>query len=299
MRRAALAGALFGALLAAAPALAQQRAVETYGARPFGHLLGDVFTLRSAVDAPAPLKLDRASLPHPGPVTYSLELRNLSVKEEPLPAGGTRYWIEAQYQTFYSALETREEIVPAYVVALVDGARREEVKVGQWSYLTSPLRPIATQSGETNLDMRPDAFPVAPGIARQRNALIAAVVTLVLLLVALAWRRAWWPFHVRPSRPFAVAARSVRKLLAKGEDGRRAALLALHRAFDVTAGKRLLGDDVASFLRDRPSFAAHAEAIGAFFEASRKTFFGSAAVAYPREAIQRLARDLAAAERSR
>lgn len=293
-------GVLFAlALLTVATPAAAQRTAETLGPRPFGRLLGDVFTLRSTVDAPAPFTLDRASLPQPGPVTYSLELRRLDVAEDATPSG-TRYRIEAEYQTFYSALETREEIVPAFTVALVDGARREEVRVGQWSFLTSPLRPIATKSGETQFNLRPDVAPVTPSIAAARANAIAAVATLLLLLVALAWRRAWWPFHARPSRPFAAAAREVRRLLAKGEDGRRAALLALHRAFDAAAGKRLLGDDVGAFLAARPAFARHAGSIAAFFDASRKTFFsaGAASTGLPAREIAKLARDLAQAERS-
>ncbi|MFD1702447.1 hypothetical protein ACFSCV_05445 [Methylopila henanensis] len=291
-------------LLAASglPAQAQVRGGETYGPRPFGVLIGDVFTLRTVLVADAPFKLDPASLPKTGALTYALDLRRIDVAESAGPNGATRYDVTAQYQTFYSALETREETVPPLNLAFVDGkGGRREAKAGGWAYLTSPLRPIATTSGETQYALRPDATPRVPSLREAEIGFAYAAAATLAALALLAWSRAWPPFHRRPSRPFAAAARSVARRAPAGEAGWRDSLLALHRAFDVAAGKRLLGDDVAAFLGARPSFKRHEAAIRAFFDASRRAFFGGASPAasgLSADALTKLARDLASAERA-
>ncbi|GLK54620.1 mxaA protein [Methylopila capsulata] len=290
------------ALLLAVPASAQVRGAETFGPRPFGVLLGDVFTLKTYVDVDAGFRLDPSSLPKVGPVSYSLDLRRIDVTDGPAPNGGVRYQITAEYQTFYSALETKEEKVPPFTLAFADGAgKRAEVQAGRWSYLTSPLRPIASVSGEQQYGLRPDAAPHSISLRRAEILTGLAGGATLLALALLAWSRAWPPFHRRPARPFAAAARAVRKAAGAGETGWRAAALALHRAFDAAAGKRLFGDDVAAFIKTRPAFARHEAAIAAFFDASRRAFFGegtNAAAALPPEQLTRLARDLASAERA-
>jgi len=284
--------------VSAGAAAAQIRSVRTDGPRPFGVLLGDVLKLTTTVDVDAPFRLDRSTLPQPGPLTYSLELRSIDVTEQAAPGGGTRYLITTEYQTFYSALETGEQTIPGYTVAVSDGSRRAEAQAGKWTYLTSPLRPIQGQAGDSDQRLRPDVRPTIPAVGPARDRMIAALALAALLLVALAWSRAWPPFHRRRARPFAAAAREVARLVRRGEEGRREALLRLHRAFDAAWGKRMLGEDIGAFLRDRPAFASRADDIRTFFAASRRAFFGRdrADVLAP-DALSRFARDLARAER--
>lgn len=290
------------ALLAAAPAAAQVGRVETSGPPPFGLLLGDVFTLTTRVDVAAPFRLDRSALPKPGPITYALDLRSLGVAEGAAPGGGTRYEIKAEYQTFYAPLETIEQTAPPLALAFTDGAgRRVEAKSGQWTYLTSPLRPVAaTAGGGGGFTLRPDAAPRPISVRRAAIEVGAAVGAALAALVLLAWSRAWPPFHRRPSRPFARAARAVARQAKAGEAGRKAAMLALHRAFDAAAGRRLFGDDVRAFLAARPAFQRLEPAVAAFFEASRAAFFGARGSdgGLGSDALARLARDLARAERA-
>jgi mxaA protein len=296
------AAALVLAALAAAPASAQVSGLQMTGPRPFGILLGDVFTLRTQLDVAAPFRLEQAALPKPGPVTYSLDLRGLRVSEAAGPDGATRYVIEAEYQTFYSALETIEQSVPPITLAVSDGAgQRVERQSASWTYLTSPLRPVATVAGASAYTLRPDAPPAPVSLRAAERMTAAAAGLAVLALALLAWSRAWPPFHARPSRPFAAAARAVAKATRSGgEAGWRAALLALHRAFDAAAGRRLLGDDLPAFLSARPAFQRHAASIESFFAVSRRAFFGGATGTddLPPHALSRLARDLAAAERA-
>ena len=284
-----------------APASAQILDRSMSAPRPFGVLLGDVFTLRTRVDVAEPLKLDMSALPKPGPVTYWLDLRTVSATEAPGPAGATRYEIEAEYQTFYSAIEAIEQTVPPIKLVVTDGqGKRVEANGASWTFITSPLRPIvATAGGGSAYGLRPDAVPRRPSL---RSAEIEVAATTGVSLLALAWlafMRAWPPFHRRPSRPFAAAARTVARQANGGEEGWLSAALALHRAFDVAAGKRLLGEDVSAFLAERPAFRRLDESIARFFEASRQAFFGkgAAAAGMPAAELMTLSRSLAAAER--
>lgn len=269
--------------------------------QPFGVLLGDVFTLKTRVDVAPPFKLDPSALPKPGPVTYWLDLRSVSSTETRGPNGVTRYEILAEYQTFYAPLEAIEQTVPPMKLVVADGqGKRVEADGASWTFITSPLRPIvATAGGGSAYGLRPDAAPQPPSLRpAQVDAAIAAGAAL-LALVWLAWARAWPPFHKRPSRPFATAARAVAKAAADGEHGWRSAALSLHRAFDAAAGKRLLGEDLPGFIASRPAFARLEADIGQFFHASRRAFFGRsmAPSEMPASELVSLSRSLAAAER--
>ncbi|WP_020178340.1 hypothetical protein [Methylopila sp. M107] len=291
----------FALLLIASPAGAQISGVQMNGPRPFGLILGDVFTLTTRLDVAPPFRLDASALPKPGPVTYWLDLRTLKISEEAGPNGVTRYRIDAEYQTFYAPMEAIEQTVPPFKLAATDGeGKRVEAEGGRWTFLTSPLRPIVgTAGGGSAYTLRPDAAPVRKSLRSAEIAVATAASAAALALLLVAWSRAWPPFHRRPSRPFAAAARTVAREARAGEHGWRAAALALHRAFDVAAGRRLLGDDLADFLAGRPAFKGLEPSIASFFAASRTAFFGAGrGFELPADDLLRLSRELAAAERS-
>jgi mxaA protein len=73
-------------------------------------------------------------------------------------------------------------------------------------------------------------------------------------------------------------------------------MLTLHRAFDATAGRRLLADDLDAFFARFPRFVPLRSEIERFFAASRQMFFGSVATAPELAWLRRLARGLARAE---
>ena len=297
-----IAAALLIAVLSMGSASAQIIDRSMTAPRPFGVLLGDVFTLKTRVDVAPPFKLDPSALPKPGPVTYWLDLRSVSAGETTGPNGTTRYEIAAEYQTFYAALEAIEQTVPPMKLIVTDGqGKRVEASGASWTFITSPLRPIvATAGGGSAYGLRPDAAPRRPSLRRAEIGAAAAGGAALLALLWLAWTRAWPPFHKRPSRPFATAARAVARAAGDGEQGWRAAALSLHRAFDAAAGKRLLGEDLPEFLADRPAFSQLETHIRQFFHASRRAFFGRSAAPseMPSSELVSLSRSLAAAERA-
>jgi mxaA protein len=127
----------------------------------------------------------------------------------------------------------------------------------------------------------------------------------VLLLTGLiAHHRGWWPFRTRSRRPFARAVRELRRNLRNHGDEQtyRTALQTLHRAFDATAKRRLLAEDLPIFFDTAPAFRPLQSDIERFFAASRQAFFrtddAAALHLLPPEALVDLGGRLAAAERA-
>ncbi len=180
---------------------------------------------------------------------------------------------------FYAPIDPRKQTIPAAEISIRGPTGTETATVPAFTLLMSPLREIFPEkSGETaETFLRPDFCIYASPLGRSRTmALIAAVISAVLLAL-LARDMAWWPFHRRPARPFSRAVREIGRALAEGgAEGYRSALLALHRAFDTAAGRRLFAADVDAFLASHPEHGEIRPAVERFFDASRKVFFGGA-----------------------
>ena len=133
--------------------------------------------------------------------------------------------------------------------------------------------------------------------------LIVSTAAALLAFAALAYDRAWPPFHARPTRPFAQAARRMAKAARAPADEATYidALLILHRAFDASAGRRVLADDVSLFLRTKPASEHLKPDVERFFAASRRAFFSAriseAMELMPLADVARLSVSLRTAER--
>lgn len=270
--------------------------------RGFGWFIGDVLIEGATVDVEQRFQLDPASLPRPGPVTYWLDLRSVTIDQDEI--GGTlrRYRVSLEYQTFYSPLEPKRMTVPGITLGFVAGEERIERNFGDWTFVTSPLREIMAPTHAAAL--RPDA---ALSVINTKPAQIRAAVfggLAVLALVALAWHRAWWPFRRRAARPFTQAVLRIKELAQRGHFPAYCdALRTLHRALDQTNGRRVLADDLGDVLAAHPMLAPAAGDLPAFFAASRSVFFDRAKADIPAgfgfAELGALARRLAAAERIR
>ncbi len=313
LRGGVLAGVLAGILaaplaLTAGPAAAQVRSVEVRSPRPFGIFLGDLVEAQVEILADPDFRLQRATLPRPGPVTYWLDLRAVAVDEAPA-AGGRRVRLRLTYQSFYAALDARTLEVPGFPLTLASeaatGRTTAAVQVPGWSLGVSPLREVQPQRREDPAEyLRPDGRSgrVDPGPDVAAAAGLGALAGLAAL--ALAHDRAWGPFRQRRGRPFAAALRALRRQRAGAgpDQAYRAALLALHRGLDGTDGRRVLADDLGAFLARHGAFRGQAAGLARFFEAARLAFFGgrlpAARAAWPRAEAEALLARLAAAERS-
>lgn len=293
-------------LIATTPALAQLRALELYAPRPFGHVIGNTLELTVEIALDAPFQLDPASLPRPRAVTYWLELNDVRLVDAGVEGGVQRYTLGLTYQTFYAPLEPRRLEIPAMQLTAMDGDRRIELRVPPWSFLMSPLREVVSTGPGSPMTPRADMAPRPIATGDTRLGLAIALGCALLALIALAWQLGWPPFVHRAGRPFAQAARTVRASLPAADgvpspSAYRSALLALHRAFDATAGRGVFAEDLPGFFTAHPAFASVEAEVQRLFAASRRVFFGDdtteAARELPAPEILALARRLRAVER--
>jgi mxaA protein len=256
-------------LLWAFPTQAGDARVKIHSARPFGYFVGDLIRARVEIAAPAKARLAAASLPRPGPLGVSLDLKEVDVHETAI--GADKRWdIELVYQNFYVALDVRNIEIPGFDLRFGD----ETVSVPAWRVGVSPLREIAPPRPERAEDyLRPDGpIGFAPETPPKRLALVFAGLSL-LALTAVARDRAWPPFRARRARIFTALAAELAAQSRSGVDAVPQAMQSMHRAIDLANGGSLLAEDVPAFLSRRPEFASLKPSFERFFSASRNAFF--------------------------
>lgn len=289
----------------ASHALAAARTITMKEPRPFGHFVGDVLERRAEISAEPGDELLSASLPNAGPLTYWLDLIGIDVSAGEKD-GRKTYRLDLKYQTFYVPLEPRRMTIPPLTLKFKAASGAANVTIPPFSFTISPLRELIPEKGEDGspLVLRPDIAPRAIKTGGLRTAMLASTAVAALTLALIAYHNAWGPFRRRARRPFTEAARLIRSTASAngGGAGYRRGLMALHRAFDEAAGRRLLAEDLDRFLATHPSLDADRKDIARFFESSRSVFFAddvSAGIAqFPPSALSSLATRLATAERS-
>ncbi len=289
--------------LAAQEAASPVLSVDTIDPRGFGYFVGDVITREIVVTVAEPYRLEAASQPAPRRLSYWLDLRSVAVDERE-ESGRTRYRLKLVYQTLYVPLSPEPRSLPPLTLRFTDGEGIAVAKVPPFNFVMSPLREVIPEQPEEGPVgyLRPDAAPRGVSSRQARIAFGAGLVTVLMALALLAHHQAWWPFRKRPARPFTQAARVLRRLSRNPDaDAYRIGLLDLHRAFDVSAGHRLLAEDISGFLASHGQFRPYEAEIGRFFATSRRAFFGNdmagAVDTMPLPAVAALSAELGAAER--
>ena len=287
---AAMCAALLVAGMAPAP---MPRAAPNAGAalvpgRDFGLFPGAVVVATVRVRLPPGAVLDRSSLPVPGPVDPETDLRRVTWHATP-DNGGTLVAMRLTYQLFYAPQHLQSLAVPGFALGVVRRGRHEDVAVRGFAVSISPFRQDLTPSLDPG-QMRPDVPPLGPAPAGGGGLVLAGGVLAALSVLALVVARALG--GRRGAGSFAAAYRAVRR----GGLDERGALLAVHRAFDAEAGRRVLAEDVDAFVAAHRQFSALREEIAAFFAYSNHVFYGAGGpAALP---VLPLARALARAERA-
>lgn len=270
--RISIASALVLATVALPAASADDAAgprVQVQEPRAFGHRVGDVVVRELAVELPAGLALDEASLPAPGRVSHALELRALTRSGD----GAGRLLLQLQYQLFAAPAQARVIELPALQLRFAaSGGREELVRVDAWPVAMAPLAPENGLARRGLGELRPDQAPVARDTrVEHRFIALAAAVALsaAVWLGVVYFGLPWWG---RRARPFQRAYRHLRAA-SRDAAGRPAAWRSLHAAFDRTAGRTLFADGVDDFLRQAPRFAPLREDIREFYARSQRGFF--------------------------
>jgi mxaA protein len=281
-----------------AQAPAQGVSVELQPPRAYGYFAGDIVRLTAVIVTGADARLNAASLPHPRTIQPWLDLRRVAVEEETTADDGHRYRLQLDYQLLDAPLESAERTVPPLTLKIDQPGGLADAVIPQWTLILSPLRGQLPGAG----GLMPDITAGLPGTGERLRTMAATALAALLALMLLAYHHAWWPFRLRKSRPFTTAWREIRRpTVLPGKDAYRTSLLALHRAFDAAAGRRVFANDMTGFLDRHPQFRPADDGIAAFFAASRRAFFAGdlpgAEREHPLEAVLALSRDLSRLER--
>lgn len=295
---------VFTSAAAAQDASSPNISVGVIEPRSYGYFVGDVFSRVVDVSVASAYKLDQASQPAPGRLNYWLDLRDVNVAETE-SSGLRHYRLTLDYQTFYVPLSAAPLAVPGLTLRFSDAeGHAVTAEVPPFKFVMAPLREVQPEQPEEGPDgyLKPDAVPRKVSTLTSRIAFGIGALTALIGLILLAYHRAWWPFRARPQRPFTQAARAIKtRSLHDDIENYREGLLELHRAFDRSAGRRLLAEDVPIFLVEHREFQPLEDDISRFFETSRRAFFGSdlegAAQVMPFDSIATLGSRLGEAER--
>lgn len=295
----------FSSAAAAQEAAPPNLSVVTIEPRSFGYFVGDTFRRDIDMTVAAPYRLEHASQPSPGRLNYWLDLRGVKVAETE-SSGLRRYRLSLDYQTFYVPLSPAPLTVPGLTLRFSDAdGNAADAEVAPFKFVMAPLREIQPERPDEGPSgyLKPDAVPKKVSTLESRIAFGIGSLAALIGLALLAHHQAWWPFRARPQRPFTQAARTIKRRSAHDDDleNYRAGLIELHRAFDVSAGRRLLAEDVPGFLAEHREFQPLKEDISRFFATSRRAFFGNdvrgAAKVMPFDSVAKLGSRLGEAER--
>jgi mxaA protein len=273
-------------------ARAQIRSVD---ARPpqrdFGYFVGDLLVSTAVVDVGPDTVLDANSLPPAGPVSSTVDLRDIGVSEAAV-SGGHRITIRTEWQIFSAPGEVSLLDIPGYQPVFIRGQSHLTAAVPGFRISVSPFRhdlqPVLDESV-----LRTD-HPVAHiDVEPSRQMLFGSCAVALLAALYLIGSSGLWPWTRAVRAPFARAARAI----ARQPDGSQDALLLLHRAFDETAGERVLADDLDQFVIRQARFAPLRSDMEQFFAYSRRHFFGIGQDDSARPSLACLSRALARAER--
>jgi mxaA protein len=259
-------------LLAATAAIADDSVVgefEVVQPRGFGYLLGDHIERTVTMSVRAPYQLDRTALPAPGRIGDWLELAPPRVESE-RDGSLTRYVIHFVYQLVNIDPAFGEISIPHHELVYGHDDDSGKVLVPAVRVGVAPLRAPGQD------ELQPARPP--PPLDFNPTPLAGYTALTVLACGALAWLRWGLPGGAR-TRPFAAAARELATLRRHGDDAEShgAALRAVHRAFDATAGHTVFADALDGFFVEHPRFAALRDPITLCFAHSRRYFFAGGA----------------------
>jgi mxaA protein len=254
--KAALVAFVLAGLLACEGAQAQLRDAIVEQPRPFGYTVGDIVTQRVLLpDGFAP-----SSLPEATRATAWLERRPARLERGP----DGRRWLVVDYQVVNAPRTLATVTVPAWQLDGTPPLRIAAAAIGV-APLTAPVG--AGQAVPLRPD-RPAPAIVTRPIQRTLWLWVAALATTLAAWLAYA---AWNAWRDRTTLPF---GRALRQLHGQA-DAALASHVALHQAFDRTAGQVVQAGTLAALFARAPWLQASQPQIERFYAQSAALFFGS------------------------
>ena len=234
--------------------------------RPFGYVLGDVLSQRIQLRHQGqPFEPD--TLPASERVGNWLSRRSSRVETDP---DGQR-WLHIEYQLI-NAPETLTAItVPELKLPSSDG--KLVLTVPAWPISAAPLTPRESFRKGGLQALRPDhPVPLLPTAHLQQRLEYAVTALAVTLLTWLSL----WLVRVRRGSTVLPFARALRIIGRSGDQDARS-WIALHRAFDETAGRAVQLQTLGRLFSTARHLESQRAAIENFYMESSRRFFGSPA----------------------
>jgi mxaA protein len=229
--------------------------------RPFGYTLGDVL-VQQVLLAP---EFQAAQLPPLERAGLWFARRAATVQK----GEDGRRWLVMEYQLVNAPQALMTVNLPVVTLKSKAGPT---LTVAAWPVSVGPLTPQHAFAKGGLQELRPDhPAPKVPTSALQRQ--LEIWLTAFAATVA-AWL-AWWAIRsirAAANQPFAKALREVRQAGDNNPD----AWLALHRAFDRTAGRALQTSTLPALFKQAPHFEPQRNAIEQFYNQSNLRFFSAA-----------------------
>jgi mxaA protein len=232
--------------------------------RPFGYVLGDTLTQRILLRSAGQ---DFEPVAFPPTERAGLWFARRSSKIERAEDGGR--WLAIDYQLVNAPQTLMTVNLPTVMLKSKTGSM---LAVPEWPISVAPLTPRAAFAKGGLQELRPDhAAPMLPTLKLRRQLeiwLSAFALTIVIWF-------GWWlvrSLRAAANQPFASALREIRRT----GDNNAGAWLALHRAFDRTAGRALQTTALPVLFKRAPHFEPQRAAIEQFYAQSNLRFFGVA-----------------------
>ncbi len=252
------------------------RDVEVEQPRTFGYVVGDVFKHRIQITLDDPWKLKLDSLPKNGRTGIWLE-RQVSQFTEQRISGGTRYQFNFDYQIFNTAKQSVEVFTPQIELSVVNGDKQIPVFIQQWGFTVAPVTRDNVHQSIDYLQLQPVLKPVRRKTDFAYALLAAGSAGLLFSLAVLGYIFGKLPGIKRTQGPFARTLGQLKVLQKKSHEPKnyQQALRQIHRAFNETAGRVVLSEDLEQFFIEQPRLATLREPIEQLFKRSRNLFFES------------------------
>lgn len=251
--------------------------------RPFGYVLGDVITQRVLLRA-ADADFSPAELPGAQRINVWFERRKPRIET----ASNRTRWLAVDYQIINTPQVLETVSLPAWTLKSSNGAKLE---IPAWPISIAALTPVATAPRITG-ELRPDrAAPTIDTAPINRQLMIWAAA---FLLAAVAWF-GWVQqrnYRERSNKPFARAWHEINRMDENAPEAWRA----LHRAFDLAAGRVVQTENLPLLFAQAPHLADLRARIEQFFKQSSERFFGEATPEH-QVSVRALSRELQQVEK--
>lgn len=264
---------VLAAALAIQPAVVEQP-------RSFGYVIGDIATQRVLLEENG-RAFTPDHLPTAGPLGNWVERRAVRIERD----SGGRRWLAVDYQIMNSPQEIKLVTLPAWKLAAKEGTAG--LAIPEWQISVATLTP-AQPFGRAGLGgLRPDRdAPSIDVVPMRRWMMIWTACALALALLWVGWW-SWRNWQAAARQPFAKALREIRDV----DETSPQAWVALHRAFDATAGRVVQMETLPQLFERAPRLKPQRSAIEAFFAQSSARFFETGAAA-PAVSVRALCTEL-------